>query len=150
MKDYKIDLMENQNLVSFFLRLPRQARRFSIYSAKFDRFQTKICQTKPISKTPKMLVSAVVIMTTNKKLRTMNYPKQTQSNPILPRQKGYQTQTKPNLPACMAGKFTLSAVEGPIKIVPSAVEGPMSETNCKKFLLQNLLILLQFFVLGAF
>jgi hypothetical protein len=48
-------------------------------------------------------------MTTNNKQRTMNSLK--------------QSQTKPNLPAYMAGKFALSAVEGPVYSVPSEVEG---------------------------
>jgi hypothetical protein len=62
----------------------------------------KLCQTKPISKMPKMIVSAVMTMTTNKKLRTTNYLKQTQTNPIQSQNllavrgaKPNQTQTKP-------------------------------------------------------
>jgi hypothetical protein len=69
----------------------------------------KLCETNPIFRMPKMLVSAVVTITTNKKLRTMNSLK--------------RTQTKPILPAYMAGKIALSeacgersrTVEGPIE-----------------------------------
>jgi hypothetical protein len=50
---------------------------------------SKLCETKPIFEMPKMIVTVVYIMTNNKKQRTMNYqkqsqtkPNQTQSNPI--------------------------------------------------------------------
>jgi hypothetical protein len=42
----------------------------------------KLCETKPISKTPKMVVTLAIAMTNNNKQRTTNYSKQTQSNPI--------------------------------------------------------------------
>ena len=71
-----------------------------VYYENFNHFQTKLCKTKPISETPKMLVSAVVTMITNKKQRTMNCLK--------------QSQTKPILSALVADKIVPSAVEGPI------------------------------------
>jgi len=43
----------------------------------------KLCKTNPISEKPKMVVTLVITMTNNNKQRTMNYSKQTQSNPIL-------------------------------------------------------------------
>ncbi len=45
----------------------------------------KLCETNPISEMPKMAVTLVITMTNDKKQRTMNYSKQTQSNPILSR-----------------------------------------------------------------
>jgi len=42
----------------------------------------KLCETKPISEMPKMVVTAVYTMTNNKKQRTINYSKQSQTNPI--------------------------------------------------------------------
>jgi hypothetical protein len=44
---------------------------------------TNLYQTKPISEMPKMVVTAVMTMTNNNEQPTMNYSKQTQSNPIL-------------------------------------------------------------------
>ena len=41
----------------------------------------KLCETKPISEKPKMIVSLVNTMTNNKKQRTMNYQKQSQNKP---------------------------------------------------------------------
>jgi len=41
----------------------------------------KLFKTKPISKMPKMVVTAVYTMTNNNEQRTMNCSKQTQSNP---------------------------------------------------------------------
>jgi len=43
----------------------------------------KLCETKPISEMPKMVVNAVMTMTNNKKQRTMSYPKQSQTKPNL-------------------------------------------------------------------
>jgi hypothetical protein len=90
-------------------------RRFSNYCEIFNRFEHKLCQTKPNSEMPKMLVTPVPAMTTNNEPPTMNYLK--------------QSQTKPILPAYMAGKIVPSAAEGPYfsmagKIALSAVEGP--------------------------
>ena len=42
----------------------------------------KLCKTNPISETPKMVVTLVITRTNNNEQRTMNYAKQTQSNPI--------------------------------------------------------------------
>jgi hypothetical protein len=43
----------------------------------------KLCKTNPISEEPKTIVTTVMTMTNDNKSRTMNYLKQTQSNPIL-------------------------------------------------------------------
>jgi hypothetical protein len=51
----------------------------------------KLCETKPISKRPKMIVTLVLTMANNKKQRTTNYSKQTQTNPI------YGEQSRTNL-----------------------------------------------------
>jgi hypothetical protein len=45
--------------------------------------QIKLCQTKPISRKPKMNLTPCSTITNNHELRTMNYQKQTQSKPIL-------------------------------------------------------------------
>jgi hypothetical protein len=58
----------------------------------------RLCKTKPISKTPKMVVTAVYTMTNNKKQRTANYSKQSQM-PL-----GMAYATKPNF-----GLFNFSA-----------------------------------------
>jgi hypothetical protein len=71
---------------------------------------------------PKMIITLVNTMTNNQKLRTTNSKKQSQTNPILTCCKGVQTQTKPNLPACLAGKFALSLSKGLLKIVPPVLE----------------------------
>jgi hypothetical protein len=42
---------------------------------------TKLCETNPISQTHKMVVTAVMTMTNNKKQRTANFEKQTQFKP---------------------------------------------------------------------
>jgi len=60
----------------------------------------KSCETNPISEKPKMIVTAVHTMTNSKKQRTMNYSKQTQSNPNLPAtpfggQSQFQTEGNP-------------------------------------------------------
>ncbi len=56
----------------------------------------KLCKTKPISRMPKMVVTAVYTMTNNNEQRTANYSKQTQTNPILPTTPfGGQTQSYP-------------------------------------------------------
>jgi hypothetical protein len=87
MKDYKIDLMEKPNLVSFFLlsgvcSLASGVRYYSAPLCLSAFVAIKLCETNPISKMPKMLVSDVMATTNNKKLRTMNYSKRTQTNPI--------------------------------------------------------------------
>jgi hypothetical protein len=41
----------------------------------------RLCKTNPISERPKMVVTLAITMTNNNKQRTMNYSKQTQSNP---------------------------------------------------------------------
>ena len=43
----------------------------------------KLCETNPISKMPKMIVTPVTSITNNYELRTMNYQKRTQTKPIL-------------------------------------------------------------------
>jgi hypothetical protein len=92
MKDYKIDLMEKtERLFLFFSACPQQKRRFSAQNGKFQSKLNKLCETNPIFKTPKILVSIVASMTTNKKLRTMNSQKRTQTNPIL---KGSEVEDK--------------------------------------------------------
>jgi hypothetical protein len=48
-----------------------------IRSIKIER----LCETKPISEMPKMVITTVYTMTNNKKQRTMNYQKQSQTNP---------------------------------------------------------------------
>jgi hypothetical protein len=42
----------------------------------------KLCKTNPISEKPKMVVTSVITRTYNNEQLTMNYLKQTQSNPI--------------------------------------------------------------------
>jgi hypothetical protein len=44
----------------------------------------KLCKTKPISEKPKMNLTPCLTMTNNKKQRTTNYSKQSQTKPILP------------------------------------------------------------------
>ena len=61
---------------------------------------------------PKMLVTLLKTMTNNKKQRPMSSRK--------------QTQTKPILPACMAGKIALPALE--CRYRGSAAEGPIKTT----------------------
>jgi hypothetical protein len=51
----------------------------------------KLCKTNPISERPKMVVTAVITMTNNNEQRTMNYLKQTQSNPILSASGGFKS-----------------------------------------------------------
>jgi hypothetical protein len=41
----------------------------------------KLCETNPISKMPKMVVTVVYTMTNNKKQRTANFQKQSQTKP---------------------------------------------------------------------
>jgi hypothetical protein len=77
-------------------------RRFSNYCEVFNHFHTKLCQTKPNLKMPKMNVTPVSATTTNNEQPTMNRLKQTQTKPILP---------------AVAGKIALSVVEGPVKNV---------------------------------
>jgi release factor glutamine methyltransferase len=60
--------------------------------------QTKLCKTNPISKTSKMRLTPCLTSTNNYEQRTMNSKKQTQSKPILP--------------ASMAGKIALSLSKG--------------------------------------
>jgi hypothetical protein len=50
---------------------------------------SKLFKTNPISEKPKMIITAVYTMTNNKKQRTTNFEKQTQTKPI-------QSQNKPN------------------------------------------------------
>ena len=80
----------------------------------------KICETNPIFKTPKMIVTLVTATTTNKKQRTMNYLKRTQTNPILS--------------AYVADKIALSEVEGPyldvFSVFQSALRFRWSERIC--------------------
>jgi hypothetical protein len=63
----------------------------------------KLCETKPISDMPKMTLTSCSTMTNNKKQRTINYQKQTQTKPIQsqfkPKTKPKQTQSNPILPA---------------------------------------------------
>jgi hypothetical protein len=47
--------------------------------------QTKLCKTNPIFKMPKMNLTPYFTITNNNELQTMNYSKQTQTNPILNR-----------------------------------------------------------------
>jgi hypothetical protein len=80
-------------------------RSLSAQKGNFNHFQTKICQTNPISETSKIHITSVTAMTTNKKQQTMNYLKQTQTNPIQSQfllavrgAKPKQSQFKANLP----------------------------------------------------
>jgi hypothetical protein len=68
-------------LCSLWLKIPSCLSAFvaGIRSIK----NNKLCETKPISEMPKILVTTVMTMTNNKKQRTMNYSKQTQTKPIL-------------------------------------------------------------------
>jgi hypothetical protein len=61
----------------------RQQRSFSAPKGKINQNEQKICKTNPILEMPKMNVSPYPIITMNKKLRTMNSLKRTQTNPIL-------------------------------------------------------------------
>jgi hypothetical protein len=66
---------------------------------------------------PKMLVSSIISMTNNNELRTMNYLKRTQTNPILP--------------ALGAGRIALSAVEGPVASLSNPPVVSNVEPSCK-------------------
>ncbi len=56
----------------------------------------RLCKTNPISEMPEMIVTVVYTMTNNNEPGTMNYPKQTQSNPTC----GEQSRTTRGEPAC--------------------------------------------------
>jgi hypothetical protein len=89
----------------FYLDYPFKKRRIylrflSVLTGDFNHFQLKLCKTNPIFKTTKMNVTILTAITTNKKQRTMNYLK--------------QTQTKPILSALVADKIVPSTIEGPI------------------------------------
>jgi hypothetical protein len=68
----------------------------------------KLCETKPNSEIPKMTITIVMTTTNNYEQPTMNYSKQTQTNPILP---------------AFAGKIALPALECHYR--GSKVEGPV-------------------------
>ena len=71
----------------------------SVLVAEIQSIQTtKLCKTNPISKMPKMNITSVAATTNNYEPRTTNSKK--------------QTQTKPNLPTCVVGKFALSLSKG--------------------------------------
>jgi hypothetical protein len=64
----------------------------------------KLCETKPNSEMPKMIVSVDMTVTNNKKLPVTNFEKQSQTNPIQSQNliavrgaKLKQTRTNPNL-----------------------------------------------------
>ncbi len=65
----------------------------------FNHFEYKLCQTKPISKMTKMSITNYMIKDYVDNSRLLVMKKQSQTNPILTCQKGYQTQSKPNLSA---------------------------------------------------
>jgi hypothetical protein len=75
-------------------------RRFSNYCEVFNRFEQKICQTKPNSEMPKM------------NIYRYNINSYSNISGLSLAQK--QSQTKPNLSAYVADKFALSVVEGPV------------------------------------
>jgi hypothetical protein len=62
----------------------------------------KICKTNPIFKIPKMIITSAQITSYHSPVTIYHYAK--------------QTQTKPILSTCMAGKIALSEVEGPMAI----------------------------------
>ena len=99
-----LNAMKKQNTVFIFYFVPLPLRAFaplpsvnlgSIYlsnpfNQRNQRLKTqsiknnKLCKTKPISEKPKMNLNPCSTMTNNKKQRTFNYSKQTQSNPTCP------------------------------------------------------------------
>jgi hypothetical protein len=68
----------------------------------------------------KMNITSVIAMTTNNEQPTSNSSK--------------QSQTKPILPAYMAGKIALSVAEGPIKTTARPPAGKANFGTCKKSL----------------
>jgi hypothetical protein len=80
---------------SFFPLL--RTRSFSIYSARFDRFQTKLCETKPNLEMPKINITNFVTSSYSNNSQLSPAQKQTHTNPIQSQFCVYQTQSKPNL-----------------------------------------------------
>ena len=71
-----------QNSASLRNQRQKICRNPVILSKKIRSIKNnKLCETKPISPKPKMVVTAVYTMTNNKKQRTMNYQKQSQNKP---------------------------------------------------------------------
>jgi hypothetical protein len=64
-----------------------------------------ICKTNPISEESKMIITLVITMTNNNRQRTMNYSKQTQSNPIQSQFQGIMNQNKPNPVVSLSNLF---------------------------------------------
>ncbi len=71
-----------------------------------------LCETKPIFRKPKMIITLVKTMVNNKKQRTANYQKQTQTNPI------YSELVEPILPATPFSGQVLTAVPAEVKVLP--------------------------------
>jgi hypothetical protein len=104
--------------VFFSLFRLQRTRELYVYEGNFNHFEHKLCETKPNSEIPKMSVSAAMIITNNKILMTIHYPKQSQTNPnqsqFLICRKGSKAKSNPNLSAAPCGGQTqiLSASGG--------------------------------------
>jgi hypothetical protein len=79
-------------------------RRFSVYYGVFNHFQTKICQTKPNSETPKMNITDYITGIYSNNPELLKVQKQSQTNPNEPNflsairgAKPKQTQSNPIL-----------------------------------------------------
>ncbi len=92
-------MMVNQNLV-FFLRLSPMDTEILYQLRTMNNKQIKLCETNPIFKTSEMNVSPYSIITMNKKQRTMNYQKRTQTNPISKGKRGYLLFNASDVEAC--------------------------------------------------
>jgi hypothetical protein len=70
-------------LYSVFFSLFRlqRTRESYVYEGNFNHFEHKICQTKPNSEMPKMLITLLKTMTNNKKQLIVDCQKQSQTKP---------------------------------------------------------------------
>ena len=108
----------------FYLDYPFKKRRIylqfpSVLTGDFNHFEHKLCKTKPNSETPKMIVSNYMTTSNSNISQLGPKQKQSQTNPNEPNLNcanswsiSKQTQSKPILPALVAGKIVLSLSKG--------------------------------------